>query len=1234
MKISLLIFAITLAVGLSAASGNGKHSKIYVPFVRNTITVDGSLNDWDLDGALEMYVMSETKDLLNAKFALMFDEESLYIGGTVTDSSPMMNQHDPHLSPDRGWDADSCQFRFSIDPSMPYPVNENKFQKNLPDNPRIIHATLWYFTGRGEPVLQYLTGMNYKTPVQYPRNGVVPCRDYEAAYKKHADGKGYTFEYRIPWKVFGAAKGPVPGDMTAGTVQFTFGTPDGTRSGGSATWLYDIKRKPGFTFQNADCWGKLIFVENVPRFFLQKGAVSKSTVKSMVLECEVPNDSHISITIFDEKKNAVRQLVSQKKYLAGKHAIRWDGKDDRGNILLPGIYEWKGCYGSRLTGKFILSVHNSGNPPYKLDNGTGGWGGDHGRSRTVAPLKDGMLLAWDAAESGSGIIKVDLNGQKQWGIPRCATYLATDGDRIFYAGDHGFLASSCEIIQLDAKTGMQLPFGDNKAQLTPPGKENEITGLAAGNGILFVAVEKQNKIYRYNICSGELLGAFQIRSPQRMHLLKNNVLLVISEGKLLFLSQGKTVREISSFLEFPKGIASDQKGRIYVANGGNLQNITIFNADGRYAGSIGKKGGRPRVGTYDPDGMLEPEGIAVSADARLWVAESLKYPKRQSVWNIETGRLEQEFFGASNYFAWCWMDPEKPDELYSDNCIWKIDLDSGKWSLKSTIWRNTEKNMILPTHDAYGANLRVLTAQNGMQYAIGLCEYAPMLFKRTGNIFQPFTGILKINRSRKFGSSYPVIYEQKMKYPDGHYLWQDQNNDAVVQENEIIRRVEKEKAFLGLDPELRIYGDNQRIYIPESFQNGAPVYDFHRALQAPAPGYREAGSDDLIDFNENSGFYRRYDGKTGVLKWNYPFVPWPKALGFPLVVSGRVYALTMPLGTAGDFTGAASYFGPYHIMTRDGVYIGTVMRDGRDGKGLGADVTAVEVYHGQLVKPKGMERYFLLAGDQDGRITEIFGLDSMKRLSGGRFIISKEQIQKNQAEQSKVDRESHSARIKRFEILRGGRECLNDGKPLKVVLDDGRAFEVNAAYDRKKLYLRYRVKSDAELTNSITDSNLIFKGGNCIDLQIACNTKADPQRKKPVPGDIRLLFTRKQGVPFAMLYQPKTQKTGNTPVILRSPTGEESFDAIQRFDDFSMTYRKTKDGFSAILEISLTALNLELSSGQELRMDFGYLYGNPEGSVTAIRSYWNNKSFTANVTYDIPHESRIEPDRFGIVYIE
>ena len=79
---------------------------------------------------------------------------------------------------------------------------------------------------------------------------------------------------------------------------------------------------------------------------------------------------------------------------------------------------------------------------------------------------------------------------------------------------------------------------------------------------------------------------------------------------------------------------------------------------------------------------------------------------------------------------------------------------------------------------------------------------------------------------------------------------------------------------------------------------------------------------------------------------------------------------------------------------------------------------------------------------------------------------------------------------------------------------------------------------------------------------------------------------------------------------------------------------ETKDGFSAILEISLTALNLELSSGQELRMDFGYLYGNPEGSVTAIRSYWNNKSFTANVTYDIPHESRIEPDRFGIVYIE
>ena len=95
---------------------------------------------------------------------------------------------------------------------------------------------------------------------------------------------------------------------------------------------------------------------------------------------------------------------------------------------------------------------------------------------------------------------------------------------------------------------------------------------------------------------------------------------------------------------------------------------------------------------------------------------------------------------------------------------------------------------------------------------------------------------------------------------------------------------------------------------------------------------------------------------------------------------GKLYGLTNAAGRRRRLhRHRPDYFGPYHLFTRDGIYVAMLMRDGRDGKGLGPDVTASEVFTGQLVKPDGMNRYFLLAGAADARVTEIFGLDTVKR---------------------------------------------------------------------------------------------------------------------------------------------------------------------------------------------------------------------------------------------------------------
>jgi len=56
--------------------GLGRHKQLYAVPAPGKVTIDGKLDDWDLSGQIEMYVVSETKDVQSAKFALMYDHEA------------------------------------------------------------------------------------------------------------------------------------------------------------------------------------------------------------------------------------------------------------------------------------------------------------------------------------------------------------------------------------------------------------------------------------------------------------------------------------------------------------------------------------------------------------------------------------------------------------------------------------------------------------------------------------------------------------------------------------------------------------------------------------------------------------------------------------------------------------------------------------------------------------------------------------------------------------------------------------------------------------------------------------------------------------------------------------------------------------------------------------------------------------------------------------------------------
>jgi len=251
------------------------------------------------------------------------------------------------------------------------------------------------------------------------------------------------------------------------------------------------------------------------------------------------------------------------------------------------------------------------------------------------------------------------------------------------------------------------------------------------------------------------------------------------------------------------------------------------------------------------------------------------------------------------------------------------------------------------------------------------------------------------------------------------------------------------------------------------------------------------------------------------------------------------------MGAAGDFIGVAVYFGVFHVYTRDGLYVAMLFKDSRTSGGLGPEVNACETFTGQIVKPKGTDRYFLLNGDQDGRVSEILGIDAIKRLAGGKYAHSAEDAKK--AADALAEYERLKARGQRRDVVRG-KSLISTCKGIAKFVDSERNFTARTAYDERNLYVAVDVTSKSELLNAANDPRLIFKGGNCIGIQLAADPNADPKRKTPAPGDVRILVTRRGGQPAAAIYRPKAKGFSGEPIILASPANKEPFDSIEQTD--------------------------------------------------------------------------------------
>jgi hypothetical protein len=226
----------TWAAGLSLAMATAAHA--YLAVVNKTdyqemhivpapgkVVTDGDLKDWDLSGAVDLFLDDASRETMSVHGAYMYDQEAFYVGGHVKDPTPMMKAHDFASDMSQVWNADCIQLYLIADPSVKSGASINNMTGALmpaADQRTLCYIFLWYSTRDQKPGFMIMYTLGFKDLNLNPK-------EVEAAYKKDADGKGYTFEYRVPWKILRQEKPWKDGDKVQTQWQVTWGDPLGER---------------------------------------------------------------------------------------------------------------------------------------------------------------------------------------------------------------------------------------------------------------------------------------------------------------------------------------------------------------------------------------------------------------------------------------------------------------------------------------------------------------------------------------------------------------------------------------------------------------------------------------------------------------------------------------------------------------------------------------------------------------------------------------------------------------------------------------------------------------------------------------------------------------------------------------------------------------------------------------------------------------------------------------------
>jgi len=330
------------------------------------------------------------------------------------------------------------------------------------------------------------------------------------------------------------------------------------------------------------------------------------------------------------------------------------------------------------------------------------------------------------------------------------------------------------------------------------------------------------------------------------------------------------------------------------------------------------------------------------------------------------------------------------------------------------------------------------------------------------------------------------------------------------------------------------------------------------------------------------------------------------------------------------------YYGDYHCVTTDGLWVGHFCKDNRLGSPADADTNYIENFTGHFYRNKDNGKIYLIGGDTDGRIWELTGLDTIRTAQAKVSISPADSALAMEAAKMKS---KGAARVSDLVLHKAGKIAV-DGKLDDWAMDKavqldaggGRTAKIALAYDDADLYVAFEVVDGSPMRNQGGDWSLLFKTGDVCDVMLAADPAADPNRKAPAPGDLRLLFSVMQGKLVCVLYDSKVRAGERAPKTFTSPTGQETFERVAVLDVAQVAIQRSDKSYVLEAAVPLTAIGFSPKPGTKTRADLGVLFSNDGGGRTVRRAYVANQD--TSIVEDVPSEARLQPANWATLSME